>query len=329
MIWKALSSEYRVLKNEGTKNNHIGVPQTLLKLDASYDMCVLELGANHKGEIKTLSDIARPTAAVITNIGPSHLEHFGSLGNVFRAKIEITSSLERRGLLALCGDDAYLSGFKDRRFKVLRFGLNAANDFRATCVVVEKDRISFTLNGVMDFRLNLLGAHNVYNALAAIAVASHFGVKEEAVRDALASYRHSGMRLNLKKRGGLSIIDDTYNSNPLSMASALDALKAYPARARWVVSGDMLELGKRSGFFHKAMGRLLAKSDIEGLFTMGDLSRHTHLEALKRGMNKDSVKHCTSHEEIVRLLKVRTREGDAVLVKGSRGMRMEEVIKKL
>jgi UDP-N-acetylmuramoyl-tripeptide--D-alanyl-D-alanine ligase len=329
MTAKLLGVRYNVLKNEGNKNNQIGIPQTLLKLGAGHGMCVLEFGARHPGDITTLSDIAAPDAAVVTNIGPSHLETFGSLRGVYRTKMEIVSSLKRGAPLFLNGDDGFLAGVKGGKFKVVRFGLGESNDFRATSVVTEKDRIHFALNGGMDFELRLLGTHNVYNALAAIAVASYFGMDLKTIRRSLSAYRPSGMRLNLKRIGGFYIIDDSYNSNPLSMASALDTLKAYPARARWIVSGDMLELGRRQEFFHRMIGSLAAKMNVEGLFTLGRLSRHTHAEAIKRGLPRSRVRHCSCHDEIVSLIRSSARDGDVVLVKGSRGMAMETVIRKL
>jgi UDP-N-acetylmuramoyl-tripeptide--D-alanyl-D-alanine ligase len=330
MIWKILSEGRNVLKNEGTKNNHIGVPQTLLKLKDEHEFLVLELGSNHKGEIRRLADIARPTMAVITNIGPSHLEFLVDLDGVYQEKKDIFEFLhKRKGIAIINGDDDRLDKLSDKRFKFIRFGLKQSNDFRADRITIKKNKLTFILNGKASFRLNLLGMHNVHNALAAIAVASQFDMDHGTISDALLNYKPTYMRLNLKKVNGVDIIDDSYNSNPLSMQAALEALERYPAKAKWVVSADMLELGSKSSYFHRLIGQSIARSGVEGLITFGRLSKHTLSEARQFGMDKDSLWHCSSHDEIVRILKGIVKEGDVVLLKGSRSMKMEEVLKKL
>ena len=327
MVSHILSAKYNVLKNEGTKNNHIGVPQTLLKLDRAHDVCVLELGTNHKGEIRALAAIARPDIAVITNIGPSHLEFLGDLEGVYNEKRQLLDLLGTRGLAVLNGDDEFL--LKIDAPKAVTYGLSASNDLIGSILSVDRDRIAFSVNGGVEFSLNLLGTHNVYNACAAIAVASMLGIGAKAAREALAGYRPSSMRLGRLTVNGLEIINDSYNSNPLSMRMALEAIQRYPARARWVVSGDMLELGMHAPRFHEMIGKLIAGSAVEGLVTFGELSKHTLSAAMKGGMATGSLWHCASHDEIAGILKRVTKEGDLVLVKGSRSMRMESVIEKL
>lgn len=329
MIAACLSTKYNVLKNEGTKNNHIGVPQTLLKLDPSHDIAVLELGTNHHGEIRRLSKICRPTVSVITVIGPSHLEYLKDLEGVFEAKKEIIEHMEDDGLLVLNGDDEFLSRIRHSRFSVVRFGFNSTNDFRATSLAIEKDRISFVVDHSSRFELRLLGSHNVYNALAAIAVSTSFGIGEKAMKKALLEQRPGNLRLNLLKVNGVDVINDSYNSNPLSMKLALEALKIYPARERWVVSGDMLELGKKSKHFHETLGALVAQSGAKGLLTYGRYSKYTSSSARRFGMPRDKVWHCKTHDEAAGILKRIVKKGDVVLVKGSRGMRMEKVVEKL
>jgi len=330
MIAAILETHYNVLKNEGTKNNHIGVPQTLLKLKPEHDICVLELGTNHRGEIRALAAIAKPTIAVMTNIGASHLEFLKDLEGVYEEKKDVLNFLDKkRGLIILNGDDEFLSRIKGRRAKVVRYGLKKSNAFSAEIVSTDKDRIAFLLNDKEGFELNLLGVHNVYNALAAIAVASQFKVEHDLIRKALAGYRPMKMRLNLISAGDIEIINDSYNSNPLSMKTAVETMKGCPARARWIVSGDMLELGKKSAHFHRMVGELIAAAGIEGLLTFGELSRHTLSAALGAGMDEKSLWHCATHDEIVSILKEVVRGGDLVLVKGSRGMKMERVVEKL
>lgn len=329
MIARVLSSKYNVLKNEGTKNNHLGLPQTLLKLKTKHDICVLEMGTNHKGEIKLLADIARPDIAVITNIGLSHLRFLKDLKGVFESKSEIFSFFGKDSLAILNGDDKYLLKIKGDKFKIMRFGLNGTNDFYASKVYKEKNRMKFLLNNKLPFMLNLLGTHNIYNALAAITVARHFKLPYTSIARQLETYDPARMRMSVKNINGIVVINDAYNSNPLSMGCAMETVRSYPARSRWIVSADMLELGRKENDFHSMVGETVAREKFDGLLTFGSLSRHTSCAALKFGMPPERVWHCSSREEIADILRKSAKSGDVVLVKGSRAMRMEEVIEKL
>ncbi|MBU1038599.1 MAG: UDP-N-acetylmuramoyl-tripeptide--D-alanyl-D-alanine ligase [Candidatus Omnitrophica bacterium] len=329
MIADVLSSEYRVLKNEGTKNNHIGVPQTLLKLKSGHQICVLELGANHSGEIKTLSRIARPTVAVITNIGPSHLEYFVDLAGVCREKTRILDALKAGEAALINGDDPMLTKVRPGRFKLLRYGFDSCNDFRASDVSTAGFSLKFTVNGAEEYSLNLLGAHNIHNSLAAIAVARRFNVNARSIRKALLNFKPACMRLDHLRLKGISFINDSYNSNPASMGAALEAISAYPARAKWIVSGDMLELGRGAAHLHHIAGEHIAGSAVTGLLTFGKLSRHTLSGASARGMERKNLWHCATHDEIADTLKRIARSGDIVLIKGSRAMKMEKVIERM
>lgn len=329
MIAAILSEKYRVLKNEGTKNNHIGVSRTLLKLKEEHEICVLEFGTNHKGEIETLSGIAGPTLAVITNIGPSHLKYFAGIGGVYKEKIHILDSLGKGGVAVINGDDPLLAGIKSGRFKALRYGVGRSNDFRASDISAGGLELKFRVNDGREYLLKLLGIHNVHNALAAIAVASQFKVGPDAARRALLNFKPASMRLDPLSVNGIFIINDSYNSNPASMKAALDAIRAYQGGAKWIVSGDMLELGREAARFHRMAGKLIADSAAAGLFTFGRLSKHTLSGAFACGMKKRSLWHYSTHNEIADTLKRVARAGDVVLVKGSRGMRMEKVIERL
>ena len=324
MIAAVLSVKYCVLSNEGTKNNHIGVPQTLLKLTARHEVCVLELGTNHRGEIRSLARLAKPDIAVITNIGPSHLEFLGDLEGVCREKRQLVSSLGRQGVAVLNGDDPFLAKIKSRT--VVRYGFGKHNDIRGRILAADRRKIDLIVNGRDRFRLFLVGSHNAHNALAAMAVARLLDLDTSAIRRGLAGYRPTRMRLAPLTVKGVRILNDAYNSNPLSMATALEAIRQYPARERWVVSGDMLELGTEALRFHEMAGERAARSAIRGLLTFGDLSKYTLAGARKKGMDGRSLWHCSSHGEIAAILKKVVKEGDVVLVKGSRGMRMEKVI---
>ncbi|MFA6321504.1 MAG: UDP-N-acetylmuramoyl-tripeptide--D-alanyl-D-alanine ligase [Candidatus Omnitrophota bacterium] len=330
MIAHVLSSRYSVLRNEGTKNNHIGVPQTLLRLNKKHEICVIELGTNHKGEIASLSGIVRPVVSVFTNIGPSHLEFLGDLEGVFNEKRDVLKFLDKEsGSIVLNGDDEFLSKISGKGFKLVKYGFNKSNDIRAEALKPGSDKLVFVVNNTMAFELNLLGAHNIYNALAAIAVALNFGIEYKAIREVLASYKPTYMRLERESVDGIDILNDSYNSNPMSMLRALEVIKYYRARAKWVVTGDMLELGQDSERFHKMIGESAAKAGIEGLVTFGELSKYTLSQALASGMSQDRLWHCSTHDEIAELLKKVAKSGDVILLKGSRSMKMEKVLHKL
>lgn len=329
MMAKILSPKYNVLKNEGTKNNQIGLPQTLLKLNKEHEICILEMGTNHMGEIRVLADIARPDIVVITNIGPSHLKFLKDLEGVFESKKEIFEFLGDDSIAVLNGDDEYLSKVKSNKFKIKRFGLDKGNDFQASIVSTEKGKIDFLVNDKAPFVLNMAGVHNVYNALAAIAVADHFNLDYDSMKKELAGYTPTYMRMNIKDIDGVVIIDDAYNSNPLSMRAALETVRSYPAKAKWIVSGDMLELGEKEDYFHSMIGEAIAKGGFDGLLTFGKLSQKTSSAALESGMIKDRVWHCSDREEIAAILRKVAKAGDCILIKGSRAMKMEEVIENL
>lgn len=329
MIAAVLSGEYNVLKSEGTKNNHVGVPQTLLKLKKEHQICVLEFGTNHKGEIEALSRIAAPTLAVITNIGPSHLEYFTDIDGVYKEKRHILDSLGKGDIAVINGDDPLLAGIRSGRFKVLRYGLGRSNDFRASDISVKGPKLKFRSSDGREYILKLLGIHNVHNALAAIAIASQFKIGPDAVKRALLNFKPASMRLDPISLNGIFIINDSYNSNPASMKTALDAICAYQEGSKWIVSGDMLELGPEAAHFHRIAGKLIADSAAAGLFTFGKLSRHTLSGAFAGGMEKKNLRHCDTHNEIADMLKTVARAGDVVLIKGSRGMKMEKVIERL
>ena len=324
-----LSAKYNTLKNSGTENNLIGLPLTLLKLKKKHEVAVLEMGANHVGEIKRLSYILGPTIGLITNIGPSHLEYFKDLKTVLKAKSEILSNISRHGSIVLNRDDKFLEQLP-RKFNTITFGIRKKSDFQATNITQIDQKLQFDLNGKIRFKLNLAGRHNIYNALASIAVAQHLKVKIETIRKTLAEFKPLPMRMNLDRIKGINIIDDTYNSNPLSTECAIQFLSNFKTRGKKIlVAGDMLELGNRAKYFHRRIGKLTADSLINNLITVGELSSETHSSARKFGMRKESIWRCASPDKAAHILNKITRPGDVVLVKGSRAMGMEKIIKKL
>jgi len=329
MISAILNKKFNVLKNFGTENNHIGVPLTIIRLNSEHKIAVLEMGTNRLGEVRRLSEIARPTMAVITNIGPSHLESLKDTDTVLKAKCEIMEYLDKDAKVVINADNESLKDLKTD-LKVIRFGLDKSFDFYADKIDIEPDGINFRLNGKHDIKLAVVGRHNIYNVLGAIAVSWDFGVSIDEIKEALREFRVPNMRMEVKRIGDIKIINDTYNSNPLSMRQAIEALKDMTTKGRKIlVAGDMLELGNLSGRFHHLVGRQAAESGIDLIVAVGKLAEHIVNGAQEAGMNQKKIKMCNltkdACEAVVNLIK----KGDTILVKGSRAMKMEQIVAEL
>ncbi|MCM8796010.1 MAG: UDP-N-acetylmuramoyl-tripeptide--D-alanyl-D-alanine ligase, partial [Candidatus Omnitrophica bacterium] len=332
MIASVLSKKYRVLKNEGTKNNQIGLPLTLLKINRHYDIVVVELGTNHPGEIDYLSQIALPNIGIITNIGPAHLEYFKDLNGVYCEKCSLMKNLKSPFLGVLNADDNLL------RRKLLRptkrpvffsFGIKKPCDWQAMDIHYTKKGIKFSLvqNRKLKFTLKTLGYFNVYNALAAIGIARMIGLEYNDIWAGLANFDFPEGRLKLKKVKGITFIDDTYNSNPLSLSYALEVLAGFKNKGRKIFCmADMLELGRYKEAFHYTAGRKAARvCDI--FITVGKLAGISARAAKEANYNCQNIYPCDSTKEAARVLfkKIVPSSDDVILVKGSRAMHMEEI----
>ena len=332
MAAAVLSDRFKVLKNEGTRNNHIGVPMTLLKLNSGYDMAVLELGTNHPGEIGYLSDICEPNAGIITNIGPSHLKYLRDLKGVSREKRAIIEALQHPRVAILNADDRFLrSELSKKRSKGLAigFGMDRRSDFTASRARVFNGRTEFLVNKKYKFTLNTPGYYNIYNALAATAAGRIFGIGYADIISRLNRFDFPKGRLRIVESGGVRFIDDSYNSNPLSLKQALRALSGFKAAGRKIfVMGDMLELGFGEKEFHREAG-LQASACCDVFITVGRLSKLSAraAESVSR-IDSGNIFTCESVPEARRVLSedVSLKKGDLVLIKGSRLMKMEEII---
>lgn len=351
MLAWVLSKNFNVLKNEGTKNNYIGLSLALLAAEKEHEIAVLELGTNHFGEIGALTQICRPNVGVITNIGPSHLEFFRNLDGVLREKWTLIRNLDKPFIAVLNNDDTllkrkvlqippYLPFIKGRiegEFRagsdvnpvIFNFGMGEKSDFRASDINCRSERIEFVVDGRHRFRLNTVGYNNVYNALAAIAVARIFGMEYKDIAERLSDFVFPQSRLNLLKINNVRFVDDTYNSNPLSLKQALDSLGSLDVKGRRIfVMGDMLELGDTEKVFHSQAGRQIA-STCSVFIAVGPLSKLTADTARLSGLDKRNIFLCDSSEDARKILfgKIAPKEEDIVLVKGSRRMKMEEIFK--
>jgi len=327
MIAHVLSAKYNVLKNEKSNNSFVGLPLTLAKLNKGHQVCVLEMGMNHAGEIDKLCKIAKPDIGVITNIGPAHIGLLGSMRRIFTAKAELLNNLPESGAAILNKDDVYLKGITRLRCRKVYFGFDKRCDFRADNPERKGDGWRFSV-GKESFELGLIGKHNIYNVLIAIAVAQQFNISLRLIGRMIKSFRQRcPMRLEFKNVRGVKIMNDSYNSNPSSMAGAIEALADYDTGGkRIIVSGDMFELGTRAKALHEGLGRAIAKSPAEVLITLGKLSKFTNRAAAQKGVCV--LYHAASCGDAAGFLKKVAKPGDVVLVKGSREMRMEKVIEK-
>ncbi len=328
MIYMVLSSKYKTLKNEGNLNNEIGVPLTLFNLDESHRAAVIEMGMNHFGEISRMTRAVKPDAAVISNIGVSHIENLGSREGILKAKLEILEGMKSSSPVILNGDDDMLSKADTGSRPVIYYGIeNSACAFKAQEITSTDVETVFTCRfegGSVKVCLPFTGRHNISNALAAVAAGSLAGIEPGDALEALKSFRPTGMRQNIVKKFGMTFIEDCYNASPDSQAAAMSVLGNMNCKRKIAVTGDMLELGDYSRTAHEAVGRYAAENGIDILFTYGKNSEYTAAKAKELGLG--DVRHFDNKEELTVSLADEVAPGDAVLFKASRGMKLEEII---
>jgi UDP-N-acetylmuramoyl-tripeptide--D-alanyl-D-alanine ligase len=331
MIAAVLGTRYRVHKNRGNLNNHIGVPLTLTRLTPEHQMLVLEMGMSASGEIRELALLASPNVGVLTNAAAAHLASLGTVEEVARAKSELAESLPRDGLLVLNADDERLwSMNRNRPVAKKSYALeNRDADLVPTRIALTaQGGAAFALPDGTEVRLTLLGRHNVRNALAAILVGDHFDVPRAQAAAGLASLRPERHRLELLDSGGIFVLDDVYNANPASMREALLLLAQIETRGeRRAVLGDMLELGPDSDRFHEEVGREVPPS--ARLYVAGTFAEAVERGARAAGLDPGRIRRFGSVSEMAAAVAKDTGPGDLVLVKGSRGMRLEQVVERL
>jgi UDP-N-acetylmuramoyl-tripeptide--D-alanyl-D-alanine ligase len=326
MLGAVLAREARVLCTHGNLNNDVGLPLTLFRLDSTFRYAVVELGANHVGEIAALSRLARPQLGIVTQCAPAHLEGFGSIERVARAKGELFESLGPRGTAVINADDAYADLWRRMAgdCRQVTFGLCQAADVSATWFTQDEltRLMLITPVGSVEVKLRLLGRHSVMNALAATAAALALDVSLDRVQAGLESLRPIHGRLRaLCGPGATRIIDDTYNANPTSLRAGLEVLSAY-ARPYWLVLGDMAELGVGAEAFHREAGLLAREHGVERLYCVGTLSAQA-AETFGEG-----ARHFESQEALVNAVREELDRA-TLLIKGSRSMRMERVVQAL
>jgi UDP-N-acetylmuramoyl-tripeptide--D-alanyl-D-alanine ligase len=327
-IAHVLASRFRVLKSEGNFNNHFGLPLMLLKLEPQFDVAVIEMGMSHAGEIHALAKIAQPEIGVVTNVAPVHLEFFDSLAGIARAKYELVESLPANGVAVLNADDEYVSQFgRDFKGRVVMYGTRPTADVRAENLIskgTDGSEFDAVVGGVRErVKLSLVGEHNILNALAAITVALERGMKLSEAAAALSTLAPADKRGQVLQLGNITVINDCYNSNPKALAAMVDSLAAMPAKRRIVVAGEMLELGPAGEEMHRQSGAHMAEKKIDMLLGVRGLAQKMVDAANGIATRAEFV---VSPEEAGQWLARETRDGDVVLLKGSRGVRLEKAL---
>jgi UDP-N-acetylmuramoyl-tripeptide--D-alanyl-D-alanine ligase len=324
LIASILSTQYRVLKNTGNLNNHIGLPVSLTGISDAVEVVVLEMGASGPGEIRALCDIANPNYGVLTNISPAHLEGFGDMETVRKTKLEL---LDYAGAAVVNADDAFMmDGIRDSGFQglIVRYGISNPADISASSISLHERGSVFLLHlgtdDVIEVSPKVSGMFNIYNLLAAASVGKLFAVEPENIKKAIDSFAGVPMRLEFTDLDGMKIISDVYNANPASMEEAVKELVRIKKGRSIAVLGDMLELGSYGEDAHRRIGRLLAACKIDVFIAVGTLMGLAATEF------QGDVYTLQTSVEAGRLLKTIWQQGDTVLIKGSRGMHMEKVL---
>ena len=323
MLYSVLSRHFSAYKTPGNLNNQTGVPQAVFQIGKEHEVAVLELGTNHPGEIRSLARIVRPDICVITNIGVAHIEFFGSRENIFRGKTEMLEYMQPDGHAVVNGDDDFLCTLPD----AVTYGLGSGNVFRAEniqdCGLDGSEFDVLLHDRPVHIHVPAPGHHMIYNALAAIAVGSLFGMNAAEISEGVSSYKPFAGRLETKRVGGITVLDDSYNANPASMRSSIDVLKY--ARGRKVcILGDMFELGEKSEAFHREVGRYASESGIDLVLCVGKEAEYMYASA--SSLTPDRCLYFNDCSSLIDALPSLVHPDDTVLVKASRGMHLEQIV---
>jgi len=327
LVSAVLCEQFETIQSPQNYNNHIGLPLSLLNIESHHDVAVLELGASHVGEIKELASIAAPQFGIVTKIGSAHIESFGRKQNIIQSKGELVEALPKTGVAILNGDDLHVRSLAKRATCATLFvGEGGNNTIQATDVDVQWDFLQFKVRG-FQYHLNVVGRHHLTAALCAIAVGREFGMKAEAIQNGFDNFEAVSGRCQLQQVGSWSVINDTYNANPTSMQAACDIVKTWRgAGKRLMLVGDMLELGSESKQYHLELGHRIAQSNIDHLLALGDQAEQVIAGARQSGCDFQSLTKCSSMNTMLSHLEETLQPDDLIVVKGSRGMKMERVI---
>ncbi|HEY7403444.1 MAG TPA: UDP-N-acetylmuramoyl-tripeptide--D-alanyl-D-alanine ligase [Candidatus Angelobacter sp.] len=328
ILAEILATRFRVMKSSGNLNNHLGLPLQLLKLEAEHDLAVVEMGMNHAGEIRALGNLAHHDLAVVTTVAPVHLEFFNSLSDIARAKYEIIETLHPGGVAILNSDDDYVCQFgRNFKGKVFTFGTHRAADVSAQKIKLngaEGSTFELVAGSVREqVNFPLVGEHNIYNALAAAAAAMEYGIEPSQAARALSGIRPADKRGQIVEIGGATIINDAYNSNPRALEAMIDTLASMKAERRILVAGEMLELGPTAEALHRECGLHAAEKKIDLVIGVRGMAKGLAEAACGAGAQAQFVE---TPEQAGEWLAANLRPGDAVLLKASRGVKLERAL---
>lgn len=327
IITSVLKEKYNVLKTEGNLNNEIGLPKTLLNLDSTKEIGIIEMGMDKKGEIDYLTNLTNPDIAVITNIGMSHIMNFENREGIFNAKMEIVNGFKDKGLLIVNGDDKFLSTLKGQKhnYELLTYGFKEDNDIYCKTYKIEETSSNFTCiykNKEYNFEIKSIAKHNIGNALIAILLGFKFNLTKEEIQKGLLNLELSQNRLDIFETKNYRIINDTYNSSYDSVMSALEVLSNFKTR-KVAILGDILELGNYSEKIHRQIGQNI-KCNL--LITIGKEAQFISEEAQKKSIE---TRRFLTKEEFYEKKSTILKKGDTILVKASRGMELDKVVEYL
>lgn len=325
-----LSAKGAVLKTQANFNNEIGLPLTLLGLKAEHTAAVVEIGMRGFHQIEALAPIASPQIGIVTNVGETHMELLGSLENIAKAKQELVEAIPAGGTVILNADNKYVAGMRSAAkegVKVMTFGLEQEADVKGEAIHTEGNVTKFMVtyaNERHEYEVNMVGRHNVYNTLAAIAAGFAMGLTPVEVREGLSHLEATKMRFELQQVKEWNVVNDAYNASPMSMTAAINTLSELTKGRKIAVLGDMLELGSVSEEAHLHVGEEVAEHGFTALVTRGEMGEFIAKGAENKGMT--AVYRCASHEDAAEKLHELLQPGDTLLFKGSRGMAMEKII---
>ncbi len=321
-----LSSKYKVFKTKGNFNNDIGLPLMVLELDKSYDIAILEMGMSALGEIERLVEIAKPDMAVISNIGICHIEHLKTRENILKAKLEITTLFNKNNVLAVNGNDDMLSKVSSDKFKVIKAGIGENFEIYATDITVNKLSSDFTVvtpEGNIKLHLDMPGKHNIENIMPDIAIARELGLTLEDMKEGLNNLEATSMRFEIIDMEDYKVIDDSYNSSPAAFRTSTDVMINLESERKICVLGTMKQLGDESEKEHRGIGEYAKEKGIDLVLCCGDFS-----ENIAEGFG-ENCKVYNDKLSLINDLKSIMKKGDLILVKASRGMHFEDIVKEI
>ena len=333
IISSVMAKKYNVLKTLGNFNSQIGLPLTVLRLKEDNNAMVVEMGMSALGEISNITKVAKPTIAVITNVGTVHIGNLGSRENILKAKLEILDGLQNGGTLVINNDNDMLFKWnkenQNKKFKVITFGIENKSDIMPYDIVSTENGSTYKIDidgKTYNIKVTVGGNHFVLNSLCAIAVGRLLNIEMEDILNGIANFELTKRRMQVEKnKNGVTIINDCYNANYDSMKAAIEYLGKINANKKIAVLGDMLELGEFSKGLHEKVGEEVAKNNVDILITVGSLAKDIAKKAIEKGMQEKDIYTCDNNNEAIELIRQKANKGDAVLLKASNGLNFQEI----